>query len=100
VDLCVTLEVMLSNEALAASVALVLTIAKVCLNVGSNVLSSSEDFAATVVEAGPLAGCRILLTDVARNLFRCDAGVLEARVHFKVIEELGLREWVHGQAAN
>jgi len=92
VDLCVALQVMLANKALAASIALVLTIAKMGLNVRSDVFSSSEDLAATMVEAGPLASCGVLLADVTRNFFRCDASELEARVNLKVVEDLGLGE--------
>jgi hypothetical protein len=92
VDLCVALQVMLSDKALAASIALVLTIAKMSLNVGSDVLTTSEDFAATFIKAGPLASCGILLADVARDFFWCNTSVLIACVNLKIIEDLGLRE--------
>jgi hypothetical protein len=91
-DLRVALQVMLSNKALATSIALVLTIAKMGLHVRSDVLSTSENFAATFEEAGPFASCCILLADVARDFFRCDTSVLVTRVNLKVIEDLGLRE--------
>jgi hypothetical protein len=81
VDLRVALQVMLADKALATSVALELTISKVCLNVRSDVFSSSEDLAAALVKARPLARRRILFTDVSLNFFWCNAGVLKACIY-------------------
>ena len=95
-DLCVALQVVLANKALAASVALVLAVTEMCLDMRSDVLPSAKDLGAALVEASPLASGRILFADVLLDLFGRDAGKLVAGVYFKIVEELGLGEGFDG----
>jgi cytosine/uracil/thiamine/allantoin permease len=74
---------MLAYEFLAASIALVLSIAQVCLDMRANIFSTTEDFAALWVETCPFAAVLILLADVALDFFRRDTGVLKAGIHFE-----------------
>jgi hypothetical protein len=60
VDLCVALEVVLANEALAAVVALELAIAKVSLHVSANVLLPAEALVALGEHAGPFVVLGVL----------------------------------------
>jgi hypothetical protein len=68
VYLCVTLQVVLSDEALAAVVALELAITKMGLDVGTNVLLAAELLVAPIEETGPLAIAVILGADEALNI--------------------------------
>jgi hypothetical protein len=53
-DLCVSLQIVLTNEALSAAVALELSVSKMCLDVGANVFPPAEHLATVLVEASPL----------------------------------------------
>jgi len=77
VNLCVTLQVVLSNKALAAVVALELTVTKMGLDVSTNVLLAAELLVAPIEEAGPLAIAVILGTDELLDILRRDASVLK-----------------------
>jgi hypothetical protein len=70
VNLCVTLEVMLSNEALAAVIALELAIAEVGLDVGTDVLLAAELLVASIKQTGPLAIAVILGADETLDILR------------------------------
>ena len=70
VNLCVTLEVMLSNEALAAVIALELAIAKMGLDVGTDVLLAPELLVASIKQTGPLAIAVILGADETLDILR------------------------------
>jgi len=70
VNLCVTLEVMLSNKALAAVVALELAIAKMGLDVGTDVLLAAELLVAFIKQTGPLAIAVILGADETLDILR------------------------------
>ena len=78
------LEIVLPHEALAASIALELPVAEMCLNVRADVLPPAKDFAAILVQTCPLVRLWILLADVALDLFGGDTGVLEAGIDFEV----------------
>jgi hypothetical protein len=73
VDLGVSLEVVLTDEALSASVALELSIAKMRLDMGTYVFSSSKDLCASWVKTGPLACRWILLANVSLDFLGRDA---------------------------
>jgi hypothetical protein len=86
VDLCVTLEVVLSDEALAAVVALELAITEMGLDVGTNVLLAAELLVAPIEETGPLAIAVILGADEALNVLGRDASVLDASVDVESLQ--------------
>ena len=70
VNLRVTLQIVLSNEALAAVVALELAIAKMGLDVGADVLLAAELLVAAIEETSPLAIAVILGANVALDFLR------------------------------
>jgi hypothetical protein len=86
VDLCVTLQVVLSNEALATVVALELTVTKMGLDVSTNVLLAAELLVASVKETGPLAIAVILGADELLNILRRDTSVLDASVDVESLQ--------------
>ena len=86
-DLRVTLEIMLTNKALAAAVAFELTISKMCLNVGSDVFFPTENLSAVLIETCPLACHGVLFTDVALDFFWSNASVLETGIYIEIVEE-------------
>lgn len=92
VDLCVSLEIVLADEALSAAVALELAVTKMRLNVGANVFSSAEHLAAILVETCPLVGGGVLLADVPLDFFGSNARVLKAGINLEVVEKRGLLE--------
>ena len=97
VDLCVTLEIVLPHKALAASIALELPVAKMCLDVRADVFSSAEDLAAILIQACPLVCLGVLFADVSLDFFGSDAGVLKARIDLKVCVEWRFFEWADSE---
>lgn len=97
VNLCMTLEVMLSHKAFATPIALVLSVAEMCLDMRANILPPAEDLAAILVQTCPLVRLGILLTDVALDFFGSDAGILETRIEFKICVDGRFFERTHGQ---
>jgi hypothetical protein len=62
VNLCVTLKIVLSNEALLASVALVLPVTEMCLNMCTYILAAAElRVPAARIKASPLVRYWVLL---------------------------------------
>ena len=53
-NLCMTLQVVLADKALATAIALELTISKMGLDMRANVLSPAKNLAAILIEACPL----------------------------------------------
>lgn len=85
-NLCMSLQVVLANEAFAASVALKLTVSKMCLDVGSNVFSSAENLTTVKIKTSPFTSNRILFTDISLDFFRGNTSVLEACVNIEIVE--------------
>jgi hypothetical protein len=86
VNLCVTLQVVLSNEALAAVVALELAITEMGLDVGTDVLLAAELLVAPIEETGPLAIAVILGANEALDILGRDTSVLDASVDVESLQ--------------
>jgi hypothetical protein len=86
VNLCVALQVVLSDEALAAVIALELAITKMGLDVGTDVLLAAELLVAPIEETGPLAIAVILGADEALDILGRDTGVLDASVDVESLQ--------------
>lgn len=69
------LEVMLPYKTFTASVAPVLSVTKVSLDMRADVLSAAKHFAAVLVKTSPFLGCWVLLADIPLDLFWCDTRV-------------------------
>jgi hypothetical protein len=92
VDFCMALKIVLAHKALAASSALKLSVAKMCLNVRADIFPPNKDLAAILVQTCPLVCLSILLADVALDLFGGDTAVLEAGIDFEVSQGLICRD--------
>jgi hypothetical protein len=81
VDLGVTLQIMLSDKTLAASIAPELSITQMCLDMGANVFSPTESLVTSRKEAGPPTVYDVLVADETLDIFWCNTGVLYASVN-------------------
>jgi hypothetical protein len=86
VNLCVTLQVVLSNETLAAVIALELAITEMGLDMGTNILLATELLVASIKETGPFAIAVVLGADELLNILRRDASVLNASVDVESLQ--------------
>lgn len=89
VDFGVTLEIVATHKALAAMIALELTVTQVCLDVRLDVLFSAEASPAACMEADPFAIPLVRAVDKRGNLIDCDTslvdGCMDSVVEVKVI---------------
>lgn len=85
-----TLQVVLSDKALATAIALELTISKMCLDVRADVFASAENLATILVQTCPLVRSGVLLADVPQDLFWSNTSVFNGCIHVEIVEACGL----------
>lgn len=96
VDFCMSFQIVLTNKALSAAIALELSVAKMCLDMRTDVFSPPEHLATILVHTCPFVGNGILFADVSLNFLWGDASVLKTCINLEIIEECWLLERIIG----